>query len=95
MKNGLSPSFMSNIFQFVEKPYILRENDILHRKRIKTVSYGTQSLSSLGSRIWELIPRELKEAESLVEFKTKIKTWKTDKCPCKLCKKYIAGVGYI
>ena len=95
VRKGLSPSFMSEIFHFVEKPYKLRNNNILQRKRINTVSYGTQSLSSLGSRIWELIPQDIKETESLEEFKAKIKTWKTDQCPCRLCKKYIAGVGFI
>ena len=61
---------------------------MLFRKRNRTVFYGTENLSSLAPRIWELIPQSLKGETELSQLKTKIKTW-TTKCPCRLCKKYI------
>ena len=61
----------------------------------KTISYGLESIRYLGPKIWKLIPDELKELKSLELFKLKVKSLKFDNCPCKLCKNYIHGVGYI
>ena len=40
-----------------------------------TVFCGTESLSYLAPRIWELIPQSFKDETELSQFKTKIKTW--------------------
>ena len=61
----------------------------------KTVSYGLEYIRYLGSKIWKLVPDELKELKSLELFKQKVKSLKFKDCPCKLCKNYILGVGYI
>ena len=61
----------------------------------KTVSYGLESIRYLGPKIWKLVPDELKELKSLELFKQKVKSLKFEDCPCKLCKNYIHGVGYI
>ena len=95
MKNGVSTGLIEEIFHFVNKTYNLRNNRILFRKRNRTVYYGTESLSSLPPRIWELIRQSLKDETELSQFKTKIKTWTTSQCPCRLCKKYIGHVGFI
>ena len=38
---------------------------------------------------------DYKELTSLSTFKSEIKNWETDKCPCILCKTYIQRVGFI
>ena len=38
---------------------------------------------------------EFKKIKSLDEFKRKIKQWKPVKSPCRICKTYVAGVGFI
>ena len=50
---------------------------------------------TLAPKIWELIPSDIRSANSLGILKQKIKFWTTDKCPCKLCKTYIGNVGFI
>ena len=62
---------------------------------IKTVHYGLNSLAYLGSRIWELLPNNLKRLESVEAFKSKFKTWITENCRCRICKSYIYQVGFI
>ena len=59
------------------------------------MEYGTETLAHLGPKVWALVPIELKEINSLKEFKNKIKKWKPVKRPCKLCRPYISGAGYI
>ena len=61
----------------------------------KTVSYGLESIIYVGPKIWKLITDKLKDLESLELYKQKVKSLKFEDCPCKLCKNYIHGVGYI
>ena len=60
-----------------------------------TSSFGLESFRWLGPKIWELVPDNLKHAKSLSAFKSALKKLNIDNCPCKLCKDYIHGVGYI
>ena len=78
MKNGLGHKIMAEIFHFVEKPYNLRNNSILQRQANRTVYFGTERISSLAPKLWELIPSENKSAKSLNIFEEKIKSWTTD-----------------
>ena len=67
---------------------------MLQRKKDKTVYFGTECISSLAPKIWELLPGPLKNKICQNSFKLKIKFWVTDKCPCRLCKKYVGNVGF-
>ena len=86
---------MADIFHFVEKPYNPRNNSIMQRQENRIVYFGTESVSPLAPKLWELIPSEIKSAKSLNIFKAKTKSWKTDKCPCRLYKKYVGNIGFI
>ena len=86
---------MKDIFHSVQKPYNLRNDSTLQMRRNRTVYFGTESISSLAPKIWEIVPCEIKNAKSLDIFKKRIKLWTTDKCPCRLCKRYIGNVGFI
>ena len=94
-KIGISPELMNNNFQHKQCQYNLRNPESLKRGLAKTVHKGTETFSFLGPRIWNLVPKELKNITSLSEFKDKIKKWKPDGCPCRLCKVYIHQVGFI
>ena len=58
----------------------------------KTSAYN---ITRLSYRVEVRVPNEIKSAATLIVFKQKIRSWKADKCPCKLCKTYIVGVGII
>ena len=96
VKNGLSPEIMKEIFVFQESDtYNLRSGNHLARKNIRTTQYGIESVSNLGAKLWNLLPREIKNSFSITVFKNKIRKWTPEKCPCKLCQTYIKNVGYI
>ena len=61
----------------------------------KTVSFGLESIRYLGPKIWMLVPDELKKSSTLELFKERVRKLKFEKCPCKLCKTYIKGLGYV
>ena len=92
--NGISPDIMSEVFPLKKSVIYFSKNPFMTRN-VHTTRYGTETLAHLGPKIWDLIPNNIKELNSLKLFKTKIKQWKPDKCPCKLCKTYVFGVGYI
>ena len=95
VKNKESPEIMNRVFPIAEQNYNLRNNCNFVSRRINTVHYGTESLSHLGPNLWRILPDEYKKVKSLNEFKTKIKRWVPENCPCRLCKKYIQHVGFI
>ena len=53
------------------------------------------AFETVGSWMWTDMSSELKESTSLIEFKSKIKTWKPENCSCKLCKIYLQRIGYL
>ena len=55
-------------------------------RNLHAVTYGTETLSSLAPKLWEIIPNDIKYSTTLNEFKSRIKKWKSVLCPCSLCK---------
>ena len=49
----------------------------------------------LSPKICEIVPCEIKNTKSLDIFKEKIKLWKTDKCPFRLCKRHIGNLELV
>ena len=47
-----------------------------------------------GPKTCSLIPKEIRDSESLSIFRNKIKQWKPVGCTCKLCWEYREGIGY-
>ena len=41
------------------------------------------------------MPPEMKQKESLSAFKKTIKAWNPHNYPCRLCRKYAGGIGFI
>ena len=94
--NGISPEIMNDVFKVRnETHYRLRHTSQFLIEPIHSVFNGSESASYLGPKIWEQIPIEIKNKDSLISFKKEIKKWKPLNCPCRLCKTYIANVGFI
>ena len=87
---------LNELFPLKPPPnYNLRNQEEFTVRPIKTVHYALNSLAYLGPRIWELLPNNLKRLESVEAFKSKIKGWIPENCPCRTCKPYIYQVGFI
>ena len=92
---GLSPPLMNEIFVERNNNYSLRGNNLLTRRRVNSVRYGTETVSFLAPKIWDILPKDIKNSESLDILTRKIKKWIPWKCPCKLCKTFVPQVGFI
>ena len=53
------------------------------------------SRTNLGLKLWKLVLEETKNVSPLSVFKSRIKTWTTDNCPCRLCKTFVKDLGFI
>ena len=74
--NNISPPFMQAIFCLNNNGRTVREEHIkiLIVRRKRTVTFGTNSLTVLGPKIWNSLPSHLKHDKS-----------GTVKCLCKQC----------
>ena len=92
---SLSPDILKKIFEPKTGLYNLRRNNIFERRQVHSVYQGTESPSFVGPKIWDLVPLEVKQLESLQVFKLKIKKWIPFECSCRLCQTYTQQVGFL
>ena len=93
---GLAPPIMNNVLKLkTENPYNLRKFSEFSRRIVKTVYQGSESISYLGRKIWDTLPEKLMNMDNLENLKKEIKAWNPNNCPCRLCKVYIEGVGFL
>ena len=96
LKRDMAPELIKElILPNRQRSSELRDNPDFSVPVVKSVHKGLESLSHLGPTIWELLPLEMKETETFSQFKTKIKKWNPQNCPCRLCKIYLQNVGFI
>ena len=69
----LSPPLLNDVFVERNCNYNLQGNNFLKRRRLNSVRYGRESVSFLALKIWDILPREIKNSETLNAFKAKIK----------------------
>ena len=94
-KSNITPSFMTEIFIEKNPPYHLRSSNILQMPKPRTVRYGLESISFLGCKLWHGISNDIKQSLNISIFKKRIKEWKGDDFNCRLCKTFIAQVGFL
>ena len=90
----ISPEIMNEVFP-LNKIQKYNSKNIFETTNVRTVSCATETVSFLGPKIWNIIPNDIKQAATLQEFKHKIRKWKPINCPCRLCKTYVSGVGFV
>ena len=79
---NLSPAVIADLFHVRQNNYNLRHNSYFAIPNVKSAYHGTESLSNLGPRIWNLLPDKLKQLVDTHAFKKEMKKWKLENCPC-------------
>ena len=79
--NMLDPGFMWNFFERSHIPYNLRRGDLLLLPPAKSTRYGVNSLAFRRS-----LPSQVKESQTLEEFKNRIKNLRFIHCTCTVCR---------
>ena len=61
VKNNMAPKILTEIFPQKESNYSLRNSAAMQGRSIKTVMHGSETISSLGRKIWDILPTESKK----------------------------------
>ena len=93
--DNLNPSFMDEIFLKRIVRYNVRNTNTFLLPMVHTVNCGTETIRYRGQRIWHYLPQEIKDSNSVQQFKNKIKYWNNEDCDCKLCRQYIPRLGLL
>ena len=89
VRNGLTPSFISDLFTYLER------GDKFIIPGVKSVKRGKYSIRYFGPVVWNtMVPSNIKSKTSIEEFKNAIKQW-VPKCKCDLCVTVVQGVGVV
>ena len=74
-KENINP-FMKKIFCERTVTYNLRNIDEVLLPRVRTKSYGSDdTIKYRGQRLWLSLPQDIRNAQSINEFKKEIKSW--------------------
>jgi hypothetical protein len=79
--HGINPPYLNELFQLRTSSYSLRDSSRLLQPKYSTVKYGFRSFRYYGSKLWNALPSQVKNSESLHVFKRKITAW----CYTKSC----------
>ena len=60
---------MTEFFKFKDELFDFRKNNCLERRIIKSCKYGSETVSNLGAKLWDVLPENIKKAESLQQLK--------------------------
>ena len=80
--NNESPPFMKEIFVKGDPVYNLRCMFGLKVPGVLIAKNSLEKLSFRGSQIWNSLPNNLKELNSVAAFKCAIKGWNGENCNC-------------
>ena len=95
IKQGASNSIFSDVFPLRSLEYNLRSQNDFCGSSVKTTKFGLNSLRYFASKVWSMIPAELRNIGNVDSFKNEIRKWKPEECKCKLCMPYINNIGYV
>ena len=82
----INPDFMKPYFIIKEMPYNLRNGCALKLPSANSTYYGINSVLSRACLMWNWLPVSVKQSQSLLEFKSKIKTLRNIVCTCTICR---------
>ena len=86
---------MCNILKTRILIYNLRSQTDFVRDCANTRRYGLNSLRYFAPKVWDMIPLEINNINSLKKFKTEIRKWAPENCSCYLCRPYIQNLGFV
>ena len=83
--NKLSPEYINDLVNIKPYTYNFRAERLAEVPRVNTTRYGLRSFRSEAARVWNILPNELRVAESYPQFRRMIRGWDGLGCKCPLC----------
>ena len=84
--NGLSPVYLCDIVTLNNISHNTRQACRLKVPTVNSTTYGLHSVKCMAVKIWNELPREYINSDSLKSFKICMENWIGFKCKCSVCK---------
>ena len=94
ISKNFSVLLMSELFYQKVNHYNLQNPYEFSIPNVNSVFHGQASIRYLGPFIWQLVPSEFKDLNTVSAFKAVIRKWKSNIWPCRLCKTYRGNVAF-
>ena len=88
VKHGNAPDIMKYIFRKRKTAGNTRNPFSFETSNIKTVYYGSETVTYLVPKIRKLAPQMTKDPENINFFESNTKFWKLENYPSRMCKSY-------
>jgi hypothetical protein len=86
--NNIGPSFLHSMFSLKVSNYNLRNTFLLEQPRVHTVLHGLNSIMYHGPKLWNILPKNMKNINSVKKFKYILKKYGNVLCDCSYCKPF-------
>ena len=84
---------LCNIFPLRSIDYNLRSQTDFSVSSVNTTHFSLNSLRYFTSKVWNMVPLELKNLNDVESFKPEIRKWEPMQCECTLCLPYMHSIG--
>ena len=64
----------------------------VHHRNIQSLA---NSPRYFASKVWNIVPSDIKNASNLNILKKKIRKWEPKECHCNLCQTYISNLAFV
>ena len=94
VEKGITNPILWDIFPLRSIDYNLSSQIDFSVSSVSTTHFDLNSLQYFGSKVWNMVPLELKNLND-VEIKSEIRKWEQIQCQCTLCLPYMHSIGYV
>ena len=93
--SDINPDFMKPYFRVKEMHYNLRNGYALKLPSANSMYYEINSVLFGACLLWNWLPLSEKQSQSLLEFKSKMKTLRNIVCTCTICRTWFCNYVYV
>ena len=86
---------MNDILQTRIVPYNPRSHAHFARSFVNTSRFCLNSLRYFASKVWNIVPSDIKNTSKLHIFKNKISKWEPKESQCDLYRPYVSNLGFV
>ena len=72
VKNNICPKYIADLFRRSDTKYALRNKEFVI-PRFNTATYGKHSIRYTGPKLWNIVPKNIRELPTLSSFKINIR----------------------
>ena len=95
LEKGIANPILCDIFLLRSTDYNLRSQTDFSVSSVNTTHFGLNSLRYFASKVWNMVPLELKNLNDVEIFKFEIRKWEPVQRECTLCLPYMDSIGYV